>query len=66
MDTAFKVAGPSAKRQSSKPDVTNTILVTPRLAFPDQLIEISMAAIALGQLSLQSMGEDARQVSLLG
>jgi len=49
MDAAFKVAGPVRKKAygSSKPDVTSTILVTPRLAFPDQLIEISMVAIAL-------------------
>lgn len=48
MDAAFKVAGPVRKKAfgSQKPAVASTILVTPRLAFPSQLIEISMIAVA--------------------
>lgn len=47
MDAAFKVAGPVRKKAfgSPKPEVASTILVTPRLAFPGQLIEISMIAL---------------------
>ena len=47
MDAAFKVAGPVRKKAfgSPKPEVASTILVTPRLAFPSQLVEISMVAV---------------------
>ncbi|MBB3397292.1 Rid family hydrolase [Rhizobium sp. BK060] len=47
MDAAFKVAGPVRKTAfgSPQPAVASTILVTPRLAFPSQLIEISMVAV---------------------
>jgi enamine deaminase RidA (YjgF/YER057c/UK114 family) len=46
MDTAFAVAGSVRKEAygSKKPDVASTILVTPRLAFPTQLIEIKFIA----------------------
>lgn len=46
MDAAFAVAGPVRKESygSEKPDVASTILVTPRLAFPTQLIEIKFVA----------------------
>jgi enamine deaminase RidA (YjgF/YER057c/UK114 family) len=47
MEAAFKVAGPVRKKAfgSPRPAVASTILVTPRLAFPSQLIEISMVAV---------------------
>lgn len=46
MDAAFAVAGLVRKEAygSEKPDVASTILVTPRLAFPPQLIEIKFLA----------------------
>jgi len=46
MDQAMGVAGPVRKEAygSEKPQVTSTILVTPRLAFPTQLIEIKFVA----------------------
>jgi enamine deaminase RidA (YjgF/YER057c/UK114 family) len=46
MDKAMEVAGPVRKEAygSEKPEVASTILVTPRLAFPAQLIEIKFIA----------------------
>jgi enamine deaminase RidA (YjgF/YER057c/UK114 family) len=46
MDEAMEVAGPVRKEAygSEKPEVASTILVTPRLAFPAQLIEIKFIA----------------------
>jgi len=46
MDAAFAVAGPVRKEAygSEKPDVASTIVVTPRLALPPQLIEIKFVA----------------------
>ena len=46
MDTAFAVAGAVRKEAygSRKPAVASTMLVTPRLAFPTQLIEIKFVA----------------------
>ena len=46
MDQAMTVAGPVRKEAygSEKPEVASTILVTPRLAFPTQLIEIKFIA----------------------
>ncbi len=46
MDAAFAVAGPVRKEAygSEKPEVSSTILVTPRLALPPQLIEIKFIA----------------------
>ncbi len=46
MDTAFAVAGPVRKEAygAEKPEVSSTLLVTPRLAFPSQLIEIKFIA----------------------
>ncbi len=46
MDAAFAVAGTVRKEAygSEKPDVASTILVTPRLALPPQLIEIKFIA----------------------
>ena len=46
MDTAFAAAGPVRKEAygSQKPKVASTILVTPRLALPTQLIEIKFIA----------------------
>lgn len=46
MDQAMTVAGPVRKEAygSVKPEVASTILVTPRLAFPTQLIEIKFIA----------------------
>lgn len=46
MDTAFAAAGPVRKAAyaSPKPSVASTILVTPRLALPTQLIEIKFVA----------------------
>ena len=46
MDKAMGVAGPVRKEVygSEKPEVTSTIVVTPRLAFPTQLIEIKFIA----------------------
>jgi enamine deaminase RidA (YjgF/YER057c/UK114 family) len=45
MDAAFAVAGEvRAAAYGSRPVVASTILVTPRLAFPDQLIEIKVIA----------------------
>jgi enamine deaminase RidA (YjgF/YER057c/UK114 family) len=46
MNAAFAVAGPVRKEAygAEKPEVTSTILVTPRLAFPAQLIEIKFIA----------------------
>jgi len=46
MDKAMAVAGPVRKEAygSEKPQVACTILVTPRLAFPTQLIEIKFIA----------------------
>lgn len=46
MDAAMSVAGAVRKEAygSEKPQVASTILVTPRLAFPAQLIEIKFIA----------------------
>jgi enamine deaminase RidA (YjgF/YER057c/UK114 family) len=45
MDAAFAVAGDVRKQAyGGMPQVASTILVTPRLAFPDQLIEIKVIA----------------------
>jgi hypothetical protein len=45
MDAAFAVAGEvRAAAYGGRPVVASTILVTPRLAFPDQLIEIKVIA----------------------
>ena len=45
MDAAFAVAGEvRAEAYGGPPVVASTILVTPRLAFPDQLIEIKFIA----------------------
>jgi enamine deaminase RidA (YjgF/YER057c/UK114 family) len=45
MDAAFAVAGSvREKAYGGRPVVTSTIVVTPRLAFPDQLIEIKLTA----------------------
>lgn len=45
MDAAFAVAGDVRKEAyGGSPVVASTILVTPRLAFPDQLIEIKAIA----------------------
>ena len=46
MDKAMAVAGPVRKEAygSEKPKVASTIFVTPRLAFPTQLIEIKFVA----------------------
>jgi len=46
MDKAMAVAGPVRKEAygSEKPQVASTILVTPRLAFPTQLVEIKLIA----------------------
>jgi enamine deaminase RidA (YjgF/YER057c/UK114 family) len=46
METAFAAAGPVRKEAygSPKPKVASTILVTPRLALPTQLIEIKFVA----------------------
>lgn len=46
MDKAFEVAGDVRKEAygSQNPQVTSTILVTPRLAFPTQLIEVKFVA----------------------
>src|SRR5215204_2366424 len=46
MDKAMAVAGPVRKEAygSEKPQVACTILVTPRLAFPTQLVEIKFIA----------------------
>lgn len=46
MDAAFAAAGPVRKEAygSQKPQVASTILVTPRLALPTQLIEIKLIA----------------------
>ena len=46
MDKAMEVAGPVRKEAygSEKPQVASTIFVTPRLAFPAQLIEIKFTA----------------------
>jgi len=46
MDKAMAVAGPVRKEAygREKPEVASTILVTPRLAFPTQLIEIKFIA----------------------
>jgi len=46
MDKAMGVAGPVRKEAygSEKPEVASTIVVTPRLAFPTQLIEIKFIA----------------------
>lgn len=45
MDAAFAVAGEvRAKAFGGTPVVASTILVTPRLAFPEQLIEIKLTA----------------------
>ena len=48
MDTAFAVAGPVRKEMygAKKPAVASTMLVTPRLALPGQLIEIKFIAKA--------------------
>lgn len=47
MDAAFAVAGEVRKAAyGGMPVVASTILVTPRLAFPDQLIEIKVIAKA--------------------
>jgi enamine deaminase RidA (YjgF/YER057c/UK114 family) len=45
MDAAFAVAGSvREKAYGGRPVVTSTIVVTPRLAFPDQLIELKLTA----------------------
>ncbi len=45
MDAAFAVAGAvRADAYGGRPVVASTILVTPRLAFPNQLIEIKLIA----------------------
>jgi enamine deaminase RidA (YjgF/YER057c/UK114 family) len=46
MDAAFAAAGPVRKEAygSPKPQVASTILVTPRLALPNQLIEVKLIA----------------------
>ena len=46
MDIAFAVAGPVRKEAygAKRPQVASTILVTPRLALPTQLIEIKFIA----------------------
>ena len=45
MDAAFAVAGPVRKEAfGGRPVVASTILVTPRMAFPNQLIEIKVVA----------------------
>jgi len=45
MDAAFAVAGKvRAEAYSGTPVVSSTILVTPRLAFPNQLLEIKFVA----------------------
>ena len=46
MDRAFAAAGPVRKEAygSRRPEVASTILVTPRLALPTQLIEIKLVA----------------------
>lgn len=45
MDAAFAVAGQvRAEAYGGRPVVASTILVTPRLAFPSQLIEIKLIA----------------------
>lgn len=46
MDKAMEVAGTVRKEAygSEKPQVASTIFVTPRLAFPEQLIEIKFIA----------------------
>jgi enamine deaminase RidA (YjgF/YER057c/UK114 family) len=46
MDRAMVVAGPVRKEAygSARPEVASTILVTPRLALPTQLIEIKFVA----------------------
>jgi enamine deaminase RidA (YjgF/YER057c/UK114 family) len=46
MDAAFAVAGTVRKRfyGSDLPRVASTVLVTPRLAFPTQLIEVKFVA----------------------
>jgi enamine deaminase RidA (YjgF/YER057c/UK114 family) len=53
MDAAFAVAG-EVRRQAygGKPVVASTILETPRLAFPDQLIEIKVTAKVSGIMHL--------------
>ncbi|MDX2308554.1 MAG: Rid family hydrolase [Hyphomicrobium sp.] len=46
MDKAFDVAGKVRREayKSERPEVASTIFVTPRLALPDQLIEIKFVA----------------------
>jgi hypothetical protein len=46
MDTAFAAAGPVRKEAygSERPEVASTIVVTPRLVLPTQLIEIKFVA----------------------
>lgn len=46
MNTAFAAAGPLRKEAygSQRPEVASTIVVTPRLALPTQLIEIKFVA----------------------
>lgn len=46
MDAAFAIAGAVRKEAygSEKPKVSSTMLVTPRLAFPNQLVEIKFTA----------------------
>jgi enamine deaminase RidA (YjgF/YER057c/UK114 family) len=46
MDTAFAAAGPVRKEAygSQRPEVASTVVVTPRLALPTQLIEIKFVA----------------------
>lgn len=46
MDRAFAAVGPVRKEAygSRRPEVASTILVTPRLALPTQLIEIKLVA----------------------
>lgn len=46
MDTAFAAAGPVRKEAygSERPEVASTILATPRLALPPQLVEIKFVA----------------------
>jgi enamine deaminase RidA (YjgF/YER057c/UK114 family) len=46
MDAAYAIAGPVRKEAYGRedPQVTSTILVTPRLSFPPQLVEITFVA----------------------
>ncbi|MEP7295315.1 MAG: RidA family protein [Burkholderiales bacterium] len=48
MNAAFAAAGPVRKRfyATDRPQVASTLLVTPRLAFPSQLVEIKFVVRA--------------------